>query len=76
MDGRGLGEGGRWPERRQSFSFFPDSIRALWVIASRTDVSVGSLHVRERRAESKLREKVKLNRKVKKKKTSDDVLTF
>lgn len=39
-------EGSRWPERRQSFSFFPDSIRALWVIASRTDVGFGSLHVR------------------------------
>lgn len=42
-------KGGRWPERRQSVSFFPDSIRALWVIASRTDVSLGSLHVREGR---------------------------
>ncbi|KAG7238886.1 hypothetical protein INR49_030433 [Caranx melampygus] len=31
----------RWPERRQSFSFFPDSIRAPWVIASRADASAG-----------------------------------
>lgn len=27
---------GRWPERRQCFSFFPDSMRAFWVMASRT----------------------------------------
>lgn len=44
--------GGRWPERRQSFSFFPDSIRALWVIASKADVSSGT------------RQRGKLNRKV------------
>lgn len=45
--------GGRWPERRQSFSFFPDSIRALWVIASKADVSSGT------------RQRGKLSRKVK-----------
>lgn len=44
--------GGRWPERRQSFSFFPDSIRALWVIASKADVSSGT------------RQRGKLSRKV------------
>lgn len=44
--------GGRWPERRQSFSFFPDSIRALWVIASKADVSSG------------IRQRGKLSRKV------------
>lgn len=44
--------GGRWPERRQSFSFFPDSIRALWVIASKADVS------------SEIRQRGKLSRKV------------
>lgn len=56
-------EGGRWPERRQSLSFFRDSMRALWVISSRTDVSFGSLHVRE---DSRVRrsEKVKGSKSV------------
>lgn len=39
--------GGRWPERRQSFSFFPDSIRAPRVRTSRADVGFGSLGVTE-----------------------------
>lgn len=74
------GESEGWERNRRAadgqkdvnpFSFFPDSIRALWVIASRTDVSFGSLHVTEER----WREKVKCCRSAEIWK-SDSVLRF